>query len=203
VANAASSIAVRQFRRFKELFKVKFVVGNFATKEQIQAFNEAAGSYADAYKIGIGSGSICATEDTVTGVGLKHVDTILSCVESGMPIIMDGGVSKPSDFCKSLALGCVGVMMGRPFAATFESAAQKTQNGLNAIYRGSADAKSYEIQGKTASHRPPEGREVILPVTGSVKDVVQYYEASLRSSMTYLNARTLAEYRDNAKWTRK
>jgi len=219
VANAASTQAVRQVRRLRELFKLPIIAGNFSTKEQIEAFNERIGKPVEGYRVGVGTGSACATQDTVTGIGLKHVNTILSCVASGMPIIMDGGLKKPADMCKALALGCTAVMMGRPFAACVESGATTVER-VNSmvevkpdlprvpefkkfkVYRGSASASSYEEQGKTASHRAPEGREELIEITGPVQGMLQYYEAALRSSMTYLNARDLTEYRNNATWTR-
>lgn len=67
-------------------------------------------------------------------------------------------------------------------------------------YRGSASTASYKIQGKEAPHRPSEGAETIVPITGNVSDLVLKYEAALRSCMSYQNAFTLEELRSHAEF---
>lgn len=67
-------------------------------------------------------------------------------------------------------------------------------------YRGSASKESYEDQGKTASHRAPEGESTYVPLKGPVKAVIQELEAGIRSGMTYCNTRTLEELKENAKF---
>jgi len=67
-------------------------------------------------------------------------------------------------------------------------------------YRGSASASSYKSQGKEKSHITPEGEEFFIPVSGTVKDLMQKFEGGLRSSMSYLGAFNLEQYRGNAEW---
>lgn len=81
------------------------------------------------------------------------------------------------------------------------------KNGLTAIkvnkykcYKGSASKSSYEDQGKEASHRTPEGASFQIPYTGPVKDTLQQIEAGIRSSMSYVGAHTLDEFRKQAKF---
>jgi IMP dehydrogenase len=47
-----------------------------------------------------------------------------------------------------------------------------------------------------------EGAETMVPYKGRVDDVLQRYLAGLRSSMSYMDARTLDEYRRNASFLR-
>lgn len=72
--------------------------------------------------------SACTTR-TTTGVGLPSIASIESlrdvCKELGIKILFDGGINTPGDLAKAIALGCDAVMMGRHFAATYESAAPK------------------------------------------------------------------------------
>jgi IMP dehydrogenase/GMP reductase len=47
-----------------------------------------------------------------------------------------------------------------------------------------------------------EGAETLVPYKGRTEEVLQRYLAGLRSSMSYLNARTLADFRHNASFVR-
>lgn len=207
LANGACMSAVEQYKRIKERFKyVSIVVGNFATSGQINSFISHCGSVPDLFKCSIGSGSACITRN-VTGIGVPSFTCLMDCVSTGHNVIFDGGIKNPGDFCKALALGAKGVMMGRVFASCEESPGRIIacdEDGGNAIkrYRGSASKSSYESQDKVANHRTPEGEEYTIPVTGTVAQLMQQYSAGLRSSMTYLNATNLNNYRKNAQFIR-
>jgi IMP dehydrogenase/GMP reductase len=45
-----------------------------------------------------------------------------------------------------------------------------------------------------------EGEERLLPYSGPLKKTVQRFVNGLRSSMSYMNARNLWEYRKNSNW---
>lgn len=200
VAHGASLPVVEQTLKLKQLFKnVNLVVGNFATKQTINDFNFHIGSYVDAYKVGIGSGAACITTK-VTGCGIPLFSTVEDCVMSGFNIIADGGCKNSGDIAKVFALGAKGVFLGRMLAGCEESNAEKVfSNEVKyAIYRGSASAPSYVVQGKVAKHRTPEGEYFKIPVTGSVKDVLQNIEAGLRSSMSYVGAINMQEFKERA-----
>jgi len=201
LANGACRQSVDQFLKVKDL-GCKVVVGNFGTYEQINEFvNRAGGHKPDAIKISIGSGAACITRQ-VAGVGLPSIETILSCRKTDIPMIFDGGITNSGDLAKALALGCSAVMIGKLFSATYESISSGNLAHLNSIverkYRGSASAASYEAQGKTAKWRAPEGDEMIVTVDRSIEVVYNQLEGGLRSSMTYLNAKNLTEFQENA-----
>ena len=69
-------------------------------------------------------------------------------------------------------------------------------------YRGSASKESYEDQGKTGTHRAPEGDCVYIPCKGPVKDILQQLEGGLRSAFTYTGSRNLEEFHKNCEFVR-
>lgn len=197
VANAASQQAVDQFIKLKEFFP-KVVVGNFGTNAQIQEFIVRAKAVPDMIKVSIGSGSACQTR-IVTGVGLPSVTTIQDCAKAGIPMIFDGGITNSGDFCKAIALGCTAVMCGKLFAATQESAAIPVDFN-HKMYRGSASLSSYKVQGKESNFRAPEGEEFLVKISGSVENLMNNFSGGLRSSMSYLNATDLSQFKKNANY---
>lgn len=217
VAHGAAVYVVEQFQALSMIFKknASIVVGNFATASQIKAFVHHAGCAPDAFKVNIGSGSACTTR-LVTGVGLPSVASIQECASTGYDIIQDGGVTNSGDFCKALALGSTACMVGRLFSACEESGAVtnyerrtfENQWGvliqydtpISKLYKGSASASSYKDQGKEAGHRAPEGEMYTIPITGKVSDLMQKFDGGLRSSMSYLGAFDLKQYRENAEF---
>lgn len=204
VANAAAQHVADFYKRLDDCLppRVRFIVGNFATAAQIDAFCKHVKDVSRiiAMKVGIGMGSACETT-VVTGMGLPTVTTILDCVKNKhkLPIIQDGGIKNSGDFCKALALGASAVMVGKLFAQCAESGGAKdTINGiLHTRYRGSASAESYEVQGKVASWRASEGAGGWLPVTSTVKELIEQFSGGLRSCMSYSNAFNLKELQKN------
>ena len=80
--------------------------------------------------IGIGPGAACTTRG-VLGIGVPMATAIKNAVsarnqylkESGVyvPIIADGGIVNSGDICKALACGADAVMIGSPFAKSYEA----------------------------------------------------------------------------------
>lgn len=65
-------------------------------------------------------------------------------------------------------------------------------------YRGSASKVSYEVQGKLASHRAPEGVSRLVPYKGPVTPIIEEFAAGLKSSLSYCNAHDIIEFKKNA-----
>ena len=118
-------------------------------------------------------------------------------------IIGDGGVRNPADMCKLLALGADAVMVGSALAGTYEAPGRVivVDGKKFKIMRGAA---SFSVQQEFAGEDPEyiEGAESIVAYKGRVADVIQRYVAGLRSSMSYMDARSLDEYRSNASFIR-
>jgi IMP dehydrogenase len=173
------------------------IAGNVATAEGFHWLEERG---ADAIRVGIAGGSVCETR-TETGV---YVPTPYAVAEAASVrrralVIGDSGVRSPADACKLLALGADAVMVGSALAGTREAPGRVlvVDGKKHKIMRGAA---SFSVQAEHGNLDPDyvEGAETIVPYKGDVADVLDRYLAGIRSSMSYLNARTLAEYRENA-----
>lgn len=218
---------VKELRKLLTL-NTKIIVGNFATAKTIRDFKYHLGDHrVDAWKVGIGGGSACLTR-VVTGCGLPTLESIIDCSTVGDPIIGDGGIRTSGDFAKALAAGATTVMVGGMLAGCDESPGELVnqfgytlnqkpdelhemmreaagiqewlKGGYTPFkkYRGSASKESYEVQGKLADHRTPEGEAFLVPYTGPVANVLQKLDAGLRSSMSYVGANNLTEFRELA-----
>ena len=181
--------------------EVFLIAGNVATAEGF-TWLEAEG--ADAIRVGIAGGSVCETRNE-TGVYIPTPYAVAEAasVRERALIIGDGGVRMPSDLGKLLALGADLVMLGSALAGTREALGRVivVDGKRYKIMRGAA---SFSVQQEAAGGRPQyvEGAETLVPYKGRVEEVLQRYQAGLRSSMSYLNARTLADFRRNASFVR-
>ena len=80
--------------------------------------------------VGIGPGAACTTRG-VLGIGVPMATAIVNAVNARetyfeqtgnyVPIIADGGIVNSGDICKALACGADAVMIGSPFAKSFEA----------------------------------------------------------------------------------
>lgn len=115
-------------------------------------------------------------------------------------IIADGGIQTPSDFCKALCLGAHLIMCGSIFAPTKESAA-KVEKLNGQLYKRFRGAASFGVQQEYTGTEPDfnEGDETLVEYHGvKVEKVIKRFRAGLLSSMSYMNAQTLDDYRKNA-----
>jgi len=204
VAHGASQIAVDTYNDFRRnlprhAYDVHVMVGNFATYDSIVTFAKNVDVKPDSFKVGIGGGSMCTTR-IVTGVGMPTLASVIDCVKTGYPIVADGGIRNSGDVAKCLAAGAKAVMIGSMLSGTDETPSEvEMYNDVpHKVYRGSASKESYQAQGKVASHRTPEGESTYVRCKGTAASVLQNIRAGLLSSMSYLNAIDLDEFRENA-----
>jgi IMP dehydrogenase len=196
----------------KELYpNVQIIAGNVCTPQAVHDLHTAG---ADAVKVGIGPGAACTTR-SVTGFGVPQFTAIQECARMGqklrIPIIADGGIRTSRDLVLAVASGASSVMIGKLFALTTESAAEKRQklgttvldNGyiFEAKYRGqaSADFQNSYFGGLKAG-TVPEGESFWAPVTGSAKDMLEQLCGGLRSGLTYGGARSIPELQRKAEF---
>jgi IMP dehydrogenase/GMP reductase len=197
VANAASIMVEKTIKTLKSKYPDIFlVVGNVATPE---TYREVESWGADAIRVGIAGGSVCETR-TETGIYSPMATAIYACnlAKTKSLLIADGGIRTPSDMCKALALGADVVMLGGALAGTREAPGEVLKID-GKLYKKLRGASSFSIQKESKGEDPEynEGAETLVPYKGSVEKVINRFAAGLRSSMSYADARTLEEYRNN------
>jgi IMP dehydrogenase len=170
------------------------IAGNVASKEAFKWLEDIG---ADAIRVGIAGGSVCETK-TETGVFVPTPYAVYEAaqVKTSALIIGDSGIRTPADFCKLLALGADLIMVGSALAGTRQAPGRviMLEGKKYKIMRGAA---SFSVQQESKNSDPEyvEGSETMVPYKGDVKEVLARYRAGLRSSMSYMNARDLKEFR--------
>jgi IMP dehydrogenase len=215
IAHGHSEHAIKATREVKSAFPdVELIAGNVATGEGTQDLIDAG---ADAIKVGVGPGAACTTR-LVAGVGVPQLSAIIECAvvadRHDVPIVADGGVKYAGDIAKAIAAGASTVMIGNLLAGTEESPGSTVTRGGGRykVYRGMAStAAAVERQrldqpevdlDELAAGVVPEGVEAVVPYKGTLAEVLFQLVGGLRSGMSYCNARTLPELRQNARFVR-
>lgn len=204
IANGGSKMIERFINKISKLIKdyrLRIIAGNVASYETTKYLIELN---VDAIRVGIGNGAMCSTS-IKSGIGIGQADAIIRALrarkdtKSGVKIIADGGINSPGAMCKAMALGCDAVMFGRALAGTEESPGDvlKYNNQRWKKYCGSA---SFAVKQDNKNYI--EGEESLVPYKGNVIKLVKEYREGLQSSMSYLNSRTLDEYKANATFVR-
>ena len=103
------------------------IVGNMVTASAAMELMEQG---VDGLLVGVGPGAACTTRD-VTGVGVPQVSATLEVAAARdefrartgkyVTVLTDGGIRIGGDLCKAIAAGADGVMIGTPFAQTYEA----------------------------------------------------------------------------------
>lgn len=211
VAHGHNERAINAVKAIRKNFKhIDLVAGNVATPQGTLDLIKAG---ADCVKVGIGPGATCITR-IVTGVGVPQLTAIQFCAETakkhGVPIIGDGGIRNSGDLSKALAAGANTVMVGSIISGTKESPGDYIMdNGIAyKIYRGGASRESFEDklrkENKSSDglYRAAEGRSGKVQYKGDVGIIIKDVIAGLRSSMSYLGAKDIKTFQDNAEFVR-
>ena len=214
VANGYSN----RFRDFVAQFRTLYpniviIAGNVVTGEMTEELILAG---ADIVKVGIGPGSVCTTR-IQTGVGYPQLSAVIECADAahglGGHIIADGGCTCPGDVAKAFAAGADFVMLGGMLAGHDEGggevitksyltnelseksgyAEQYVETKEFVKFYGSSTTVAQEENGGVQEHRTSEGRIVEVPYKGPVSNVVTDILGGLRSSCTYVGAKSLKQ----------
>ncbi len=201
-ANGAHAQLAAAIEWVKQTAPDAFVIaGNVASAEGFRWLEEQG---ADAIRVGIGGGALCETS-TETGVYVPTPHAVLEAVSVRRRalVVGDGGVRNPGDLCKLLALGADVVMLGSALAGTSEASGREvvTRGRRYKVMRGAASL-SVQVEMGRVEPEHVEGAESMVPHRGEAAGVVQRYLAGLRSSMAYMDARDLTEYRRNVRFIR-
>ena len=144
----------------------------------------------------------------MTGVGVPQISAIATVsealVDSGVPVIADGGIRFSGDLAKALAAGADAVMMGSMFAGTEEAPGEvelyqgrtyKSYRGMGSIgamaqSQGSSD-RYFQDSSVGAEKLVPEGIEGRVPYKGPVSAIIHQLMGGVRSAMGYAGCATM------------
>ena len=187
VAHGHSDYVIKMIRYIKQQLPESFLTaGNVATPEAVRELENAG---ADATKVGVGPGKACISKlKTGFGTGGWQLAALRLCSKAASkPLIADGGIRHNGDIAKSVRFGASMVMIGSLLAGHQESPGHLiTIDGKRyKQYWGSAS----EVQ--KGAYRNVEGKQMLVPFRGSIKDTLLEMQEDLQSSISYAGGRDL------------
>lgn len=187
---------IEKIRDFVE-DKATIMAGNVVTPNMTE---QLILSGADIVKVGIGSGAMCTTR-LKTGVGYPQLSAVIECADAahgiGGTICSDGGCVLPGDVAKAFGAGADFVMLGTMLAGHDECELQVRMddegNSYYTHYGMSSKTAMDKFNGGVADYRSSEGRTVKIQPKGPVENTIKDILGGLRSTCTYVGAKTLKD----------
>ncbi len=229
-AHGWTSKFIEALKFVKKEYKIDVIVGNIATyeaaddlcKNGADALRVGMGPGAICTTriiSGMGLPQVTAIQDAVRAAN-----------KYGIPVIADGGIKYSGDMVKALALGASTVMMGSFFASTTESPGKvmrfkrsevparfrsilnghkvylfkeyRGMGSVGAMQHGAKIRSEDEYHGKSYKDKVlvAEGVEGLVPIKGTVKELLDQAVGGIKSGMYYVGAKTIKELQEKAKF---
>lgn len=177
------------------------MVGNVATYDAVKIYSTLE---VDIVKCGIGPGSACTTR-IQTGVGVPQIGMILEIKEnlekdniSNILICSDGGCKEIGDISKAFVAGAEFVMLGGMLAGHKENPGTIEEVNGKKVKRFSGMAAKESQWNGIPTHGVHEGKTVMIPYKGKIKNTIFNIEGGIRSTCTYTNSKNIEELILNA-----
>jgi IMP dehydrogenase len=177
--------------------RVPVMIGNTVTASATLEIMEQG---IDGIFVGVGPGAACTTRD-VTGMGVPQVSATMECAAARdeffartgkyVQIITDGGIRTGGDVNKALAAGADAVMIGTPFAQTFEAPGKGFNWGMASPHPALPRGTRLNV-GASAS------LEQVLFGPSHRTDGTQNLVGAIKVSMSMVGAQTIKEFHEKA-----
>lgn len=216
----ASVVFKEQLAIAKEVKKnfpnLEVILGNVDSGKMVTQIIKEAGRWVDALRVGIGPGAACVTQEYL-GVGRAQASAVWDCSQAAkklkksgftIPIIADGGIKKPADIIKALALGAQTVMMGGMLAGLEESPGEEEFDEelgyMVKKYRGMGSLEAMAKRGavrygiEKVSIKIPEGKVVKVGYKGSGYTLLPKLIAAAKQGLQKLGCQNISSLQETA-----
>lgn len=199
VANGYMESFVKFIKRFKDKYPDSWVLaGNIVGGEDVLQKYDCV----DCVKIGIGSGSVCATS-SVTGIkipqyaAVKAAVNTISCSGNKLKVCSDGGCKTSGDIALAFGAGAHYVMLGGMLSGVHQDDTEKIEIDNKKYCRvyGMASKIAADLHSSHGNYKTYEGYEKLIDYRGDLSYVLQDILGGLRSTITYCNADSLYDLR--------